>query len=183
MPAVTAEMLREKLDYNPETGVLTWKKRHPSTREDRIFNTQFSGKEAGTLMTDRYGYCRKYFRLSVEGRSKTVYCHRAAWGIYHGVMPDGDVDHINGDALDNRIENLRDLGEDRALNQRNCRLSSNNTSGYNGVTKHGNSWVAQVKFNWKRHHLGSFNTPEEADEAVKEFCRGKGFTDRHGEPS
>lgn len=73
------------------------------------------------------------------------------------------VDHINHNTLDNRKSNLRVCTN--AENSRNQILSSNNTSGYKGVTKAGNRWVAKISFNGKLIHLGTYNTPEEAAQA------------------
>jgi hypothetical protein len=72
------------------------------------------------------------------------------------------VDHANGNGLDNRRENLRLA--DASLNAMNRGLPSNNTSGYKGVTRNGNRWIAQIHPG--RHlHLGTFATPQEAARA------------------
>ena len=82
---------------------------------------------------------------------------------------DKEVDHINGDTLDNRKANLRLCTQ--AENNRNRKKSSLNTSGYTGVNKKKNRWCARTSFDGKRIHIGYFSDAEEAahayDEAVK----------------
>ena len=77
------------------------------------------------------------------------------------------VDHTNGDGLDNRRENLR-LATN-AENARNRSAQENNTSGYKGVSfdKKRKKWVAQLWFNNKKVLFSRHNTPEEAHEAYK----------------
>lgn len=73
-----------------------------------------------------------------------------------------DVDHINGNGLDNRRENLRVCTH--AENLRNKIKSINNTSGYKGVwfNKVGKKWIVHLYFDGKNHHIGQFDTKEDA---------------------
>ena len=79
--------------------------------------------------------------------------------------PEGlDTDHINGDGLDNRRENIR--VSTKSQNQANRRnLQSNNTSGFKGVDFHRGKWRAQIKVDGRKIDLGSFDTPDEASGA------------------
>ena len=78
------------------------------------------------------------------------------------------IDHINGNKLDNRKSNLR-----LCTKQENCRhrvkLSSNNTSGYNGIyfDKRRNKYVPQITINNKVTHIGMYAKVEDAIEARK----------------
>jgi hypothetical protein len=143
------EWLREHLDYNPVTGDITikkrWHKRH----------AVIVGKKLGTLT---HGYLR------TEIYEGSFFIHRLAYAIYHGVAPeDGDiVDHINGNPLDNRIENLRLTSH--SGNSFNRQLTVKNTSGHRGVSyrKDTGRWVAYVSVGQKRVHLGSYDYKEDA---------------------
>jgi len=74
-----------------------------------------------------------------------------------------EVDHKNGDPLDNRRQNLRLCTH--AQNQHNTGLSCVNTSGFKGVSKRGKRWKAQIRINGKQTYLGTYDTPEEAGAA------------------
>ena len=77
------------------------------------------------------------------------------------------VDHINGNGLDNRRENLRIVTPQQ--NAFNRAIQTNNTSGHKGVSlvKRNNKWLARIGFNGKRIVLGTFDSYEEAVEARK----------------
>ena len=115
------ELLRKLLRYEPETGKLFWRKRPPDMfpRESRglSWNTRYAGAEA---FKDKHE--RGYKRGSIFG--KTFRAHRAIWAMVHGHWPPEDVDHINGDTSDNRLENLRAVS--RQENLKNQRLSKTN---------------------------------------------------------
>lgn len=80
-------------------------------------------------------------------------------------------DHINGNGLDNRRENLR-LAT-RSQNSINRGKQSNNKSGYKGVSwnKRDKRWTAQITINKHIINLGGFDTPEQAYEAYKEAAK------------
>jgi D-Tyr-tRNAtyr deacylase len=75
------------------------------------------------------------------------------------------VDHIDNNRLNNKISNLRWVTNSE--NSMNKSLSKDNTSGVKGVFyfSQRNKYIAQIKHNYKYHHLGYFNTLEEAKEA------------------
>jgi hypothetical protein len=99
------------------------------------------------------------------GRQKAIKMHRFIMGV---TDPNIKVDHENHDTMDNRWTNLRKCNN--AQNLFNCRKSSNNTSGFKGV-----SYVPRIKkyrsyitVNQKAKHLGYFDTAEAAFERRKE---------------
>ena len=147
---ISQELLRDRLDYNPITGVFTWIKcpKHNS----------LVGTRAGT--PDTYGH----IRISIYNKPHAA--HRLAWMYSYGEWPKGVIDHINGDPADNRIANLRDVTQ--SINLRNQRKPKRGSkTGAVGV-----SWdpvrrkfYAQIAVDHKHYALGRFNTTEEASEA------------------
>ena len=87
--------------------------------------------------------------------------HRIAFYMHHGWIPDY-IDHINGNGMDNRIENLRPATE--AQNSYNRATSKNNTSGHKGICKKRHGWIAQIWYSGKYKHLGTFQSKELAIE-------------------
>lgn len=106
-------------------------------------------------------HCRK-FRVRgypKGGGSKRQYLHRIVLDVED---PKVEIDHINGDTLDNRRENLRVVV--RTHNQRNRGKNANNTSGYKGVgfDKRRNTWHARVQVLWQSRSANGFDSAEEA---------------------
>jgi hypothetical protein len=108
---------------------------------------------------DGVGYVRRNIR--VNGKHKTVYLHRLVIGDPHGYQ----VDHKNGNKVDNRKENLRKAtgSQQRA----NTRLRKDNPHGLKGVTwiKNNKNWVAQICLKGRHVHLGVFTCKKEAAKA------------------
>lgn len=73
------------------------------------------------------------------------------------------VDHINGNGLDNRKENLRPATI--AQNTQNRDRTVKNKSGYKGVRQRGKKWTATIAWNGKQYYIGTFKTKEEAAKA------------------
>lgn len=90
-----------------------------------------------------------------------IHMHRFVMGMPSKVM----VDHKNHNGLDNRKENLR-LATN-AENQHNRKISTNNKSGYKGVSYNRTDrvWIASIRNNGIRENLGRFKSPEEANMA------------------
>lgn len=101
---------------------------------------------------------RGYALTRTKDNRKTMLMHRMLLGL---TQHDGiHVDHINGDPLDNRRENLRTCT--LAENNRNVSGRGTRKSKYKGVCPNKKSWMAQITFERKCHHLGTFKTQEEA---------------------
>lgn len=117
------------------------------------------GEEAGSL--SHYGY------IEIRYKNKLYKAHRIIFLMFHGYLPK-EIDHINCNRIDNRIENLRPAT--RSENNRNTRLQTRNKTGYKGVwfDKERNKYQAYIRVNNKRIHLGRFATAEEADKVVKQ---------------
>lgn len=173
------ETLRLLLDYNPETGALTWRARTPDLFKDEkhsaqrkcdAWNRRMAGREAFTAIG--HGY------LKGSIFNERYAAHRVAWAIYYGSWPDGQIDHINGIRTDNRIANLRDT--DNATNGKNQRLGRNNRSGVNGVLFDRGKWVARIKVGGVTKHLGRFKSLEDAAQARRIADAQHSFHPNHG---
>ncbi len=145
---LTAERLRDLLNYDPTTGVFTWRAARCGVK---------IGERAGTV--DRLGYRQ----IALSG--KKHFAHRLAWLYVHGMWPPKYIDHINHDTDDNRIANLRDASQSQNLC--NARLSKANTSGVKGVSYDAanNRWRAYVCVGRSQQSLGRFDTLEAAQTA------------------
>lgn len=170
-----------RLSYDRETGVFFWKERgvEEFSCEGRwkAWNKRFCGQPAGTQ-------CTGYVSISVQhdGARHRLLAHRAAWAIENGAWPLGEIDHIDGDRANNRIENLRHVT--RHDNTKNRALPSNNTSGCIGVIwgKDRGLWSARIKVEGKTIHLGRFKQIEDAVAARKAAEGIYGFHENHGRP-
>jgi hypothetical protein len=171
------EYLHKRLAYNPDDGVLTWKRVTPceklTQRACEVINARFAGKAAGTYINS-WGY-----RVVGVGKNLQL-VHRVIWALWHGAWPGGEIDHINGDKLDNRIQNLRVV--DGITNRRNMPMQRNNTSGHVGVCFKDGKWIARIGAGkrGKRLFLGKFDTIEEAVAARKEAEKQLGYSKTHG---
>ena len=140
-------------------GVLRW-------RADTAPRS-WRGDIAGNLNNTGY--------VVVGTQGKKYLAHRLIFLMHHGYMPD-EVDHINGDRSDNRIENLRAVT--RKQNQYNAGTRADNTSGVKGVFwyKQTQKWAAQCKFDGVLYPLGYFDKLSDAASAVRAFRQSN-----HGE--
>ena len=95
--------------------------------------------------------------ISFQGKHYNILAHRLAWYIYKGIMPKGQIDHIDRDPANNLEINLRDVTH--SVNQHNRKAK-----GYT-IEKRTGKYYAQIKLEGEQHFLGRFNTPEEATAA------------------
>ena len=161
---IDVEVLRELLNFNPNTGIFTWK----VTRSNKIP----VGVIAGSLGKNRYT------RIKIN---KVLYsAHRVAWCLSYGEWPKDQIDHINGIRSDNRLINLR--LSTQIDNHRNQKMYTNNTSGVMGVywCKAVNKWSARIRINYKVLYLGLFADLEDAKEARRKAEIQYAFDPYHG---
>ena len=143
MNELDSTRLRELLQYDPSTGIFTWKINRCVVKV---------GDVAGCV-----NKASGYYRLRLDGKCYSG--HRIAWLYVHGEFPVDQIDHINRIKHDNRISNLR-----QATQLQNSQNLSNST----GIAKIGKSWIAKVKTNYKSKTIGKFSSKEQAHQAYLE---------------
>jgi hypothetical protein len=153
---VPVSLLRERLDYAPDTGELRWR-----PRPEKNWTAKYAGKEVG--WTTDLGY--RAFHLTFNGHTYEVLCHRAAWAITTGAWPLVEIDHRDGIRSNNRWVNLREATHPE--NAQNRGLSARNTSGLLGVhwDKKRQAWRACIRVNGRLTSLGHHPTRFVAHEA------------------
>ena len=175
---LTQKLLKEFINYNHETGELTWLKR------DRC---HFNSNSSFAMLHSRYfvnkpGFYKQYGHnryLFIKILAKRYSAHRLAWFYTYGYCPN-IIDHINGDGTDNRLINLRDVSV--SDNCRNAKLSKSNTSGTTGVhyCKAKRLWLAQIGHNGKQFALGGFEDVDHAISARKSAEKLYNYHPNHG---
>jgi hypothetical protein len=122
-------------------------------KDGNLYNKDFRGPRA--LKGAKAGSTRKdgYVRINVDGKSYLA--HRLIW-LWHGkeLIQGLELDHINGNKSDNRIENLRQA----------TRLQNEYNKPKRGYRFESGKWRMRMKINGKNKHLGMFDTEEQAKE-------------------
>lgn len=136
-PTLTAERLRQLVAYRD--GALYW--RNPTAKQKQGALGAPAG-HGGRL------------QALIDGQAH--YVHRLVWVFHHGSWPTGQLDHVNGDKLDNRIENLREVtNAENAQNRRVRGVSFDHR-------KTERPWRARIMVNGRSTSLGYFDTEREA---------------------
>lgn len=178
-PLPPQALLRQLLDYNPDTGALTWKWQESCDAfESEWAKDRFNDNVAGSPAIcgrSTIGY------LKGQIRGQSVYAHRVIWKLVHGYDP-ATIDHINGDRSDNRISNLRDV--EFATNMRNTASRPGQNVVHQGVywEPDRKKWRAEIGGGSRNHkkRLGRFSTKDEAIKARKEAEQALGYHENHG---
>ena len=137
--SLTQERLKELLHYEPESGFFTWRIRSSMSTP---------GERAGGL----HGFGYRQIGLDYNKYLE----HHLAWLYMTGEWPVDEIDHINNVRDDNRWCNLREAN--RSQNGHNKRLHPKSTTGFPGVSRHGNAYRATISVDKKSLHLGRFAT-------------------------
>lgn len=155
MTEIDADYVRRVLDYDPVTGIFTWK----------ISGCGRVGKIAGAI--NSHGY-RK---IGIGG---VVYgANRLAWLHTHGVWPSAIIDHADGNKAHDALINLREA----TRSQNSCNQKANKRrSGIQApkgayFSAKGQNWKAIITTKGIRRHLGYHPTPEAAHAAYVEAAR------------
>lgn len=174
---ITKRLLKELLEYDPDTGDLTWKHRpekyFPSWQSYRCWNGAWAGKKALNAK-DHKGY------KTGAVFYKLYPAHRIIWVMIYGRWPE-QIDHINGVKSDNRIVNLREV--DNLRNHRNMGIQKNNKSGVTGVSwkTKDERWCAAITVRRKTISLGYFMDFDAAVAARKAAEIKYRFHPNHGD--
>ena len=175
------ELLRECVDYNPDTGLFAWKTRpahhfkpgrYGSEIVAKMWNKKYAGKQAF-----HHSNNRGYLSGAINGQNCTA--HRAAFAWMTGRWPDWTIDHINNDRLDNRFCNLREATPAQQV------MNSSKGDIIRGVATHKRQ-AGKVRYSASiRVHLGYFDTREEAgkayEEAAARFHKGYNYRNNTGD--
>lgn len=155
---ITQDYVKERLSYDPDTGIFVWKRRPGFSRSIKAWNTRYAGKVAGCVYNS---HGRNLFYVKTTIDNVRYDCHALAWYYCYGEWP-LLLDHIDGVGTNNKISNLRPLSH--GDNIRKGRIQSNNTSGFKGVSfrRDTERWTARLKVDGKYKSLGSYSTKEEA---------------------
>lgn len=135
------------LDYDPTTGVFTWRVKR--------------GRNRVNFPAGRVRAKNGYAEIGIGKR--TYLTHRLAWLVMTGSWPGAgmEIDHINGHRADNRWCNLRVAT--KSQNKRNTRPQSNCKSGVRGVSRvDSGKWEANIKAEGRFIKLGRFVDFEDA---------------------
>lgn len=163
---ISREEVLKVLDYDPVTGAFRWKVSRGNVA---------AGREAGYVNVRRG---KSYRHVRVSGTYYPI--HRLGWLILTGRFPEDQIDHIDGNGLNNSAENLRAVSN--AENARNQRKPVNNKSGVAGVhwDKANAKWRVLISHNGKRKCLGRFDDFDEAVAVRKNAEQKLGFHPNHG---
>lgn len=161
---INQSVINEAVEYEPDTGIFRWASPRSKIQV---------GAVAGFKRADGY------IHIKINGRCYLG--HVLAWVCIHGVMPSGEIDHINHNRSDNRIINLRDVTPSE--NAKNRKKYKNNSTGRAGVflRKDSGKYTANINANGKLKHLGTFKTKVEAVIAREAAEKMYGYHENHGD--
>jgi len=165
MSDLTAERVRELFSYDEDTGDLV--------RKITTSSRAIAGTIAGSTRKDGYkiicidGVCDNYVR-------------RIVWLYHYGELPSYDIDHINHNPSDNKIDNLREV--EHIDNLRNTSMHKHNTSGILGVSWNSGKkkWEAYISVRRRKINLGLHEEKSDAVHARKLAEKEYGFHENHG---
>lgn len=186
---LTQSYLKKILHYDSLTGIFTWIERPLSAfahckcpiRACNTWNTRYAGVEAGCIQTSKKRKTSYIdIRVNINKKKKSYGAHRLVFLYLNGRFPKEQVDHIDGNGLNNQRGNLREVTHQE--NHKNMPMKSNNTSGCVGVywRKRAQKWQVYIKVNGKSIHGGYFANKEDAIARRKKMEIEYKFHENHG---
>ena len=152
-----------KIDSDSPSG-LTW-----LPRKEPKFNLHHANKMVGCKRTDPNGYQSWVTGIVYKNKLYNLRCSRIIFLLHNGYLTEEkDVDHIDKNSLNNKVENLRECTSSENQNNRN--VQKNNISGYSGVSWHKatQKWRVVIRFNCKTYYFGSFKDKNQAIQVAKD---------------
>lgn len=144
--------LKRKLRYDQETGIFTW-------IDPGKYHKEKTGKRAGCFCNNKG---KKYEHIRIN---KSYYgSHRLAWLYVYGYFPK-IIDHINGDSMNNRILNLREVNEFQNTQNHKTGVKKNGLP--TGVTTNKKGYRSRITVNKKVIALGVYKNPRDAQIAYE----------------
>lgn len=167
-PAAVLDYVNEWYRFDDVSGHFVWAKYKKCIRG--------VGQRAGSNYTSNEGYLYSIIRVL----RKPLREHNVVWLLHFGAWPEQELDHIDGNGLNNRVTNLRDVPH--VQNNKNMRLNSRNKVGVSGVrwNKGKQKWQARIHHNYQDHWLGLFDVLEDAIAARKAAEIELGYHPNHG---
>jgi len=174
---LTQELLKQLIDYDPDTGVFTWRERPLSMfkyqHDCKGWNKKYANKEAGSIKIDKLGaICMQITLLS-----KVYKLSRLTFLYVNGAYPINDIDCIDGDFTNLKWKNIRECTR---TDTRYKTIKSKGDVNIIGVhfCNRERKYISKITVKGKSITLGQFNTPEEAHQAYvnakrqisPEFC-------------
>jgi hypothetical protein len=145
---ITIERLKQLLEYNPETGLWTWRVHRHCKK---------CGDIAGGLNS------AGYIQITIDGTKYLA--HRLAWLYMTGEWPKSLIDHEDLKPINNVWTNLREATHSQ--NKANRYHQKNNSCGVKGVDFHQGKWRSLIYVDGAQIYLGSYPTKEQAADAYK----------------
>ena len=165
---ITQEELKKTIVYDPDTGLMRW------------LISPSAGVKIGDIAGSKSenGRGKSYVKVRLKGSN--YYAHRLAWLYMSGSLPQGEIDHVDGDGQNNKLINLRSVS--RKDNMRNRKKPSHNKSGVSGVhwNKEINKWVVQIVSDKKKFTVGYYGDINDAIRSRKEAENKFGYHKNHG---
>jgi len=171
--SISPLLVSEAIEYNPDTGLMIWKRRpeshfakgrHGQYATMKGWNSRHAGKPAAAISHGSDGF----LQAILFGRR--ILAHHVAWCIHKMEWSKLPIIHANGDKTDNRSFNLEQTGVPHIYWGQ--KIQTNNTSGVKGVSWHkgSNRWQARLMRFGVSHHAGYFSTVNDAEKALESLA-------------